>query len=214
MLVDRVHPVDGLGLLHRLDVQVDHDGFVVAAHQNAFQRFVGAGIDLLVRHVRRHEDEVTGFGLGDVFQPLAPAHPGLAAHHINHAFQRAMVMRAGFRVGVDVDRASPDFLRADPGRLIAAARFMPGVWAVLVSSWSPLMTRTPFSRQSTLPDAGGSWCGGLSTAPVVPSWLCRCSADKLRVTYPPRNSPANGSYSRPPENPDRPRSAGAAGSSS
>jgi hypothetical protein len=39
--------------------------------------------------------------------------------------------------------------------LIAAARFMPGVCAVLLSSWSPLITRTPFSRQSTAPGAGG-----------------------------------------------------------
>src|SRR4051812_33481181 len=33
-------------------------------------------------------------------------------------------------------------------KLIAAARFMPGVWAVLASSWSPGITRTPVLRQS------------------------------------------------------------------
>ena len=53
VLVDRIDPEDRFGLLHRLDVQVHHDGLVVAAHQDAFQRLVGAGVDLLVRHIGR-----------------------------------------------------------------------------------------------------------------------------------------------------------------
>src|SRR5437773_3396975 len=36
-------------------------------------------------------------------------------------------------------------------KLIAAARFMPGVCGVLVSSWSPGMTLTPWVFQSTPP---------------------------------------------------------------
>src|SRR5881275_2428370 len=36
-------------------------------------------------------------------------------------------------------------------KLIAAARFMPGVCGVLVSSWSPGITLTPFVFQSVAP---------------------------------------------------------------
>ena len=54
-----------------------------------------------------------GLGLGDELELLAPAHAGPAAHHVDHALQRAMVMRAGLGVGMDADRAGPDLLCAD-----------------------------------------------------------------------------------------------------
>ena len=115
MLVDRIDPEHRFRLFHWFDVQVHHHGFVVAAHQHTLQRLIAAGVDFLVRNVRRDEDEVAGVGLGDKLQLLAPAHPGLAAHNVNHAFQRAVVMRAGLGVGVNIDGASPDLLRADTG---------------------------------------------------------------------------------------------------
>src|SRR5271163_4299935 len=46
--------------------------------------------------------------------------------------------------------------------LIAAARFIPGVWAVFGSSWFALMTRTPLWRQSIT--AGGRCCGSITIA--------------------------------------------------
>src|SRR4029078_7693971 len=46
-------------------------------------------------------------------------------------------------------------------KLIAAARFMPGVCGVLVSSWSPGMTLTPCSFQSTCA------CSLISQSPTV-----------------------------------------------
>ena len=54
--------------------------------------------------------------------------------------------------------------------LIAAARFMPGVCAVLGSSWSPLITRTPLCRQSTVP-------GGRGVVVMVVIWLMIRSID-------------------------------------
>jgi predicted nuclease of predicted toxin-antitoxin system len=39
--MDRIDPEDLLGLFDRLDVEVDHDRLVVAAHQHAFQGLVG-----------------------------------------------------------------------------------------------------------------------------------------------------------------------------
>ena len=65
VLVDRVDPGDILRLLDRLDVEIDDHRLVVAAHHDALERLVAGGVDLLVRDVGRHEDEVAGAGLGD-----------------------------------------------------------------------------------------------------------------------------------------------------
>src|SRR5262245_45873330 len=112
-LVDRIDPRHLLGLLHRLDVEVDDDRLVVAAHQHAFERLVRAGVDLLVRHERRHVDEVAGPGLGHELEVLAPAHARSSAHHVDDAFQFAVVMRPGLGVGLGAYGSGPDLLRAD-----------------------------------------------------------------------------------------------------
>ena len=78
---------------------------------------VGAGVDLLVRHVGRHVDEVARPGLGDELQRLAPAHARPALDDVDHAFQRAVVVGAGLGVGVDVHRAGPQLVGADAGEV-------------------------------------------------------------------------------------------------
>jgi hypothetical protein len=103
-----------------------------------------------VRHVRRHVDEVARAGLGGELERFAPAHPRPALDDVDHALELAVVMRAGLRVGVDVDRAGPELLRADRANVIAALRSMPGVCAVFGSSWSAGTTRTPSCFQATL----------------------------------------------------------------
>src|SRR5262249_6252707 len=115
--VDRVDPRNVLSLLGRLDVEVDDDGLVVAAHQHAFERLVRARVDLLVRYVGRHEDEVTRAGLGGEFEPIAPAHAGFAAHDVDYTFERAVVMRAGLGIGMDADRPGPEPLCAGAGEI-------------------------------------------------------------------------------------------------
>ena len=76
MLVDRVDPVHVLGFFDWVDVgDVDDDRFVVRADQYAFQRLRGVGVDFLMRHVRRHVDEVARAGFRHVFESVAPAHP-------------------------------------------------------------------------------------------------------------------------------------------
>src|SRR5262249_2858957 len=55
-------------------------------------------------------DEVAGAGLRGELEPLAPAHARLAPHHIDHALERAMMMRSGLRVRLDRDRAGPELL--------------------------------------------------------------------------------------------------------
>src|SRR5215831_10146974 len=58
--VHGIDPQHRLRLLDRLDVEVDRDRLAVAANQNAFQHLIAAGIDLLMRHVGRDEDEIAG----------------------------------------------------------------------------------------------------------------------------------------------------------
>ena len=56
------------------DVEVHDDRLLAAAHQHARQRLVVARVDLLVRHVRRHVDEVARARFGDELELVAPAH--------------------------------------------------------------------------------------------------------------------------------------------
>src|SRR3974377_1102737 len=65
-----------------------------------------------MRHVGRNKNKIARIGFGGKFQPLAPAHSGLAAHHINDAFQMAVMVRPGFRIRLDRYRACPQFLCA------------------------------------------------------------------------------------------------------
>ena len=107
------------------------------------------GVDLLVRHEWRHEDEPARASLGGELEVLAPPHPGPAANHVDHALQLAVMVRAGPRAGMDRDGPCPQLLRAPVrARSTAAARFIPGVCGVFESSASPGMTRTPSVRQS------------------------------------------------------------------
>src|SRR6185295_17871920 len=55
-------------------------------------------------------------------------------------------------------------------KLIAAARFIPGVCGVLVSSWSPGMTLTPLVFQSTAPGAFLSLMSLFPDLETVPSY--------------------------------------------
>src|SRR5262249_51483436 len=92
-----------------------HDRFVVAAHHHAFERLARAGVDFLVGYERRHIDEIAWTGFGGEFQPLAPTHARLAAHHVDDALQFAVVMCPGLGVGANVHGACPNLLGADPG---------------------------------------------------------------------------------------------------
>src|SRR5262245_22177422 len=115
--VHGIDPQHRLRLLYRFDIEIDRDRLAVAAHQDAFQDLVAAGVDLLMRHVRRHEDEIAGAGFGGELQLLAPAHPRLALHHIDDALEMAVMMRAGLRVGPDRDGARPQLLRTGAGKI-------------------------------------------------------------------------------------------------
>ena len=75
------------------------------------------GVDLLVGHVRRDEDEVAGIGLGDELQPLAPAHPRPAADHVDDALQVAVMVRPRSSRRARSAPCRPRAVRAGPGEV-------------------------------------------------------------------------------------------------
>ena len=108
--MNAVHPINRFRIFYRRDIEIDDHRILPAAQQHAFQRLVFIGIDFLVRHIRRHVDEIAGAGLRHELQPLAPTHARTALHDINHALHRAMMMRTGLGVRMDGHRTGPDFL--------------------------------------------------------------------------------------------------------
>src|SRR6187200_927251 len=82
--VDRVDPVDFLRFFHRLHItDVDDDGLIVRADEDALQHIVWIGVDLLVRDIGRYENEIPRPCLGYVFEFVAPTHAGLPAHDVD-----------------------------------------------------------------------------------------------------------------------------------
>src|ERR1035437_10024137 len=90
-LMDRIDPRDLLRLLDRLDVEVNHNRFVVAAHKDTFERLILVRINFLVRHERRHIYKIARPSLRSELQMLPPAHSRFAADHIDYAFQLAVM---------------------------------------------------------------------------------------------------------------------------
>lgn len=101
---------DFFRLFDRVQVEVDDDRFLIAANKDTDQRLVGFGVDLLMGNEGRDIDEVAGFGFGKVFEVVAPAHPGTPAEDVDDALQFAVMMRAGFGVGLDADCPGPEFI--------------------------------------------------------------------------------------------------------
>ena len=69
-----IDPQHGFRLFDRLDIQIDCNRLAIAAHQNAFQYFVAARVDLLMRHVRRYKNKITGVGFSGELQMLLSPH--------------------------------------------------------------------------------------------------------------------------------------------
>ena len=60
-------------------------------------------------HERRNENEIAAPCLRNKLQVFAPAHTCPAVDDVYNAFQIAMMVRAGFGVGIDNDSACPKF---------------------------------------------------------------------------------------------------------
>src|ERR1700678_4105440 len=115
--MDRIDPENRRGLFEGLDIEIDRDGFTVAAHEHALKLVGRARVDLLMRNVRRHVDEISRPRLGRELQMFAPAHARFPLDDVDDAFERAVMVRPGLGVGVDVHRARPELLRADASEI-------------------------------------------------------------------------------------------------
>src|SRR5713101_8405843 len=98
--VDRILPKHFLRRFHGRDIKIDNHRFLPRAHEHTFKRLIATGIDLLVRHVGRDIDKISGSSFRRILEPLAPAHAGPALDHEDDAFQVAVMMRAGLGIGV------------------------------------------------------------------------------------------------------------------
>jgi hypothetical protein len=56
-------------------------------------------------------NEIGRLGLGNEFEPIAPAQSCNAVDDIDHAFQAAMMVRPGLGSGIDGHGAAPEFRR-------------------------------------------------------------------------------------------------------
>src|SRR5437879_8999285 len=65
-----------------------------------------------MRDVRRHMDEIAWTRLSDKLEPIAPAHTGAPADHIDHALDGPMMVSAGLGLGMDDNRSRPELLGA------------------------------------------------------------------------------------------------------
>src|SRR5205807_862441 len=84
-------------------------------HHDHFDRLAGAGIHFLMRNIGRHIDKIAGAGFVDELEMVAPAHPRASADDIEHAFELAMVLRAGLRVRLYDDGPGPKLAGAGLG---------------------------------------------------------------------------------------------------
>ena len=107
-----VDPSHFLGRFDRRDLQIDDDRFLSASNQHTFERLIDAGVDLLVRNIRRNIDKVAGAGFGGELEMIAPTHPGPAFDDVDDAFKPAVMMRSGLGVWIYAHRARPQFARA------------------------------------------------------------------------------------------------------
>src|SRR6202050_739245 len=113
MPVNWVDPCDGLGLLHRFNVEVDNNCFLVATDNHALQRVLRQSIYFLMRHVGRDINEVSRPSLRGGFQMFAPLDAVAPANDVHNALERSMMVRSGFGIRFDSDRPGPDFLGSD-----------------------------------------------------------------------------------------------------
>lgn len=105
----------GTGGLRCGDVEIHYDRILAAANDDGFAWLILFCIELLVRHIRRHVNEIARSRLFAEFKVVAPAHSGASFDDVKHCFQLAVMMRSGFRAWLDHDRARPQFGCAGAG---------------------------------------------------------------------------------------------------
>ena len=107
--------VDPSDFFRRLDVRnfkIDHDRFLPASHEHAFERLIDAGVDFLVWNKRRDVDEITGPGFSRELELITPTHASLALDDVDHALKLAVMMSSRFCVGMYAHSSGPQLRSA------------------------------------------------------------------------------------------------------
>src|SRR5215472_10195080 len=85
LFVQIVDPANELRNLDRGDVEVDDEPLLPAARHDAMKLELITRVDLLMRDIRRHVDEVPRPRFGDELQTIAPAHSRHTVDHVDDA---------------------------------------------------------------------------------------------------------------------------------
>jgi len=74
MRMRRIYPLHRRRHLHRLNIrQIDRNSLIVTPHKHTLKRLVLIRVDLLMRHIRRDEDEVARSCFRCELELLAPS---------------------------------------------------------------------------------------------------------------------------------------------
>src|ERR1044071_203139 len=122
-----VEPSNFFRRLGGRNIEIDHNWFLPATNEYTLERFINAGIYLLVRNKRRDIDEVARSCFSREFKFVSPSHSRPSLHHVDNAFELPVMMRTRFCVWVNADRSCPQFRRpgsrvSDGGSSVHAGR--------------------------------------------------------------------------------------------
>ena len=93
-------------------IQVDHNRILSVPDDYRFADLIWAGIDFLMRYVRRNVNEIARASFPTHFELIAPSHSNCASYHVQHRLQFAVVMRSGFGIGLNNHGAGPQLVRS------------------------------------------------------------------------------------------------------
>jgi hypothetical protein len=85
--------------LGTLDIQIHDNRILPAPDDHGLTGYIWAGVDFLVRDVRRNVDEISGTGLIAKLQVIAPTHARTSSDNVENRLQLAMVVGARLGVG-------------------------------------------------------------------------------------------------------------------
>lgn len=100
--------------LRTLDIEINDDRILAAADNYSFAGLVRPRVDLLMRYVRRNIDEISSTRFVAELEMIAPAHASASSYNIEYGFEFAVMVRTGFRAGLDNDGTGPKLSGARP----------------------------------------------------------------------------------------------------
>ncbi len=95
-----------------LDIQIDHNRLLSAAHHYRLDRLIRTSVHLLMGNKRGYIDKVARAGFLDKLQTIAPAEAGPPADDVEHGLKLTVMMRAGASRRLHGNRSRPQLIGA------------------------------------------------------------------------------------------------------